>query len=84
MTGAQVKKIEFTQGDDNVIANTVYFNRDGKSFGVGVRKEVILAAGAFQSPRILELSGIGNPQILMPLDIPVVIRMLERIFRTIL
>ena len=73
MTGAQVKKIEFTQGDDKMIANTVYFTRDGKSFRVGVRKEVILAAGAFQSPNILELSGIGNPQILMPLDIPVVI-----------
>lgn len=73
MTGAQVKKIEFTRGDDNMIANTVCFNRDGKSSRVGVRKEVILAAGAFQSPKILELSGIGNPQILMPLDIPVVI-----------
>ena len=62
MTGAQVKEIEFTQGDDNMIANTVNFNRDGKSFRVEVRKEVILAAGAFQSPKILELSGISNPQ----------------------
>ena len=40
---------------------------------MGVRKEVILAAGTFQSPKILELSGIGNPQILEPLGIPVVI-----------
>lgn len=62
MTGAQVKEIEFTQGDDNMIANNVNFNRDGKSFRVEVRKEVILAAGAFQSPKILELSGISNPQ----------------------
>lgn len=73
MTGAQVEKIGFTREDGNVIANAVYFNREGKSFKLGVRKEVILAAGVFQSPKILELSGIGNPQILMPLDIPLVI-----------
>ncbi|CAD6584882.1 MAG: hypothetical protein ASARMPRED_001943 [Alectoria sarmentosa] len=73
MTGAQVERIEFTKGDGNMIADAVYFNHEGKSFRVGVRKEVILAAGTFQSPKILELSGIGNPQILMPLDIPVVI-----------
>ena len=36
-----------------------------------VRKEVILAAGTFQSPKILELSGIGNPKILTLLDITV-------------
>ena len=73
MTGAQVDKIEFTQADGSMIANIVYFNREGKSFRVRVGKEAILAAGAFQSPENLELSGIGNPQILMPLDIPVVI-----------
>ena len=73
MTGAQVEKIGFSEGDGNMIANSVYFNREGKSFRLGVRKEVILAAGVFQSPKILELSGIGNSQILMSLDIPVVI-----------
>ena len=73
LTGAQVEKIGFTGGEGNMIANAVDFNHEGKSFRLGVRKEVILAAGAFQSPKILELSGIGNPQILMPLNIPVVI-----------
>lgn len=47
MTGAQAEKVDFTEGDGNIIANAVYFNRKGKSFKVGVRKEVILAAGTF-------------------------------------
>ena len=33
--------------------------------------EVILAAGAAQTPQLLELSGIGNPDILQSLGIPV-------------
>lgn len=73
LTGAEVEKIEFIEGDGNMIANAVCFNHEGKSLKFGVRKEVILAAGTFQSPKILELSGIGNPQILTSLDIPVVI-----------
>ncbi|MGK9168981.1 GMC family oxidoreductase N-terminal domain-containing protein [Inquilinus limosus] len=35
------------------------------------RGEVILAAGAVQTPQLLELSGIGDPAILQPLGIPV-------------
>ena len=73
ITGAQVEKIGFAQGDGKMVAKAVHFNREGESLKVTVRKEVILAAGVFQSPKILELSGIGNPQILTPLDIPVVI-----------
>ena len=73
LTGAQVEKIDFTEGDGNKIANAVNFNCEGKTFRLEVRKEVILAAGTFQTPKILELSGIGNPQILTPLGIPVVI-----------
>ncbi|KAJ5894614.1 hypothetical protein N7495_006305 [Penicillium taxi] len=34
-------------------------------------KEVILSAGALKSPMLLELSGIGNPNILQKYDIPV-------------
>ena len=73
MTGVQVERIEFAEGNGKKWANGVCFNREGKSFRVSVRKEVILAAGTFQSPKILELSGIGDPQILKPLNIPVVI-----------
>jgi choline dehydrogenase-like flavoprotein len=36
------------------------------------RKEVILSAGSFQTPGLLELSGIGNATLLKKLGIPVV------------
>ncbi len=36
------------------------------------RREVILSAGALNSPQLLELSGIGDPRILASLGIPVV------------
>ncbi|KAF6752038.1 glucose oxidase [Ephemerocybe angulata] len=35
------------------------------------RREVILAAGAIQTPQLLQLSGVGDPALLQPLGIPV-------------
>ncbi|KAK7913785.1 GMC oxidoreductase [Apiospora marii] len=40
---------------------------------IGARKEVILSAGAINSPRILELSGIGGADLLQSLGIEVVV-----------
>jgi choline dehydrogenase-like flavoprotein len=39
----------------------VYFKHDNKEYRVATREEVIVSAGTFKSPQILELSGIGNP-----------------------
>ena len=39
---------------------------------VRARREVVLAAGAVQSPQLLELSGIGQPDLLREHDIPIV------------
>ncbi|KAH6616486.1 hypothetical protein C7974DRAFT_416615 [Boeremia exigua] len=39
---------------------------------VQARKEVILSAGSFQTPGLLELSGIGNATLLKSMGIPVV------------
>ena len=39
---------------------------------VEARKEIILSAGSFQTPGLLELSGIGNATLLQTLGIPIV------------
>ena len=73
LTGAVVEKIAFSEGDGEKKATAIHFTHAGNSLTVGIRKEVIIAAGTFQSPKILELSGIGNPNILRPLNIPIVV-----------
>ena len=45
-------------------ASGVSFQRHGSPDQVTAGREVILSAGAIQSPQILELSGIGNPDLL--------------------
>ena len=42
----------------------VAYRRGGQIVEAGVRREVILSAGAIGSPQILELSGVGRPAIL--------------------
>jgi len=39
---------------------------------VHARREVILSAGGINSPQLLELSGVGDRQVLAPLGVPVV------------
>ena len=56
-------------GERNV--NGVEYMRDGKTTRVRCNKEVILSAGAAQSPQLLELSGIGDPALLAQHGIPV-------------
>jgi choline dehydrogenase-like flavoprotein len=49
----------------------VWVRRAGVESYVGSRAEVIVAAGAVQSPHLLELSGIGRPDILQGVGIDV-------------
>ena len=49
----------------------VTYSQHGKEITVKANVEVIMAAGAVQTPQILELSGIGQPKLLQSLGIEV-------------
>jgi len=49
---------------DGNTAKGVAFTHNGKKHEVQVSKEVVLSAGVVQSPQLLELSGVGDPEIL--------------------
>jgi choline dehydrogenase-like flavoprotein len=49
---------------DGNTAMGVEFMHDGKRHSIEASKEVILSGGTVNSPQILELSGIGDPQVL--------------------
>ncbi len=52
-------------------ASAVEYQHDGKKLTVRANREVILSAGAINSPQLLMLSGIGNPDHLREFQIPV-------------
>lgn len=66
LTEVLAERIELQQLDGTWVAKGVRFldTVTGESFSVSAAKEVILCAGSIQSPQLLELSGIGNPDVL--------------------
>ncbi len=67
-TGAMVHKVVIEEGR----AVGVAFEQNGQQRVMKARREVILAAGAIQSPQLLELSGIGDGRRLQDLAVEVV------------
>jgi choline dehydrogenase len=57
MTGAHAERLLF----EGTRCVGVQVRRDGQSVGVRAAREVVLAAGAVNTPQLLELSGIGEP-----------------------
>ncbi|MCU7729558.1 GMC family oxidoreductase N-terminal domain-containing protein [Actinoplanes sp. KI2] len=51
----------------------VTYLRDGQTHTVGATQEVIVSAGAVQSPKLLMLSGIGDPEHLREVGVPVAV-----------
>ncbi|MDG9810114.1 GMC family oxidoreductase N-terminal domain-containing protein [Pseudomonas juntendi] len=48
----------------------VTYVHNGEQVSIKANAEVILCAGAIQSPQLLELSGIGQPQVLLAAGVP--------------
>jgi len=67
-TGAHATRIEFEERR----ARTVVYRQGGRDHRAAARREVIIAAGALQSPQILQLSGVGPPDLLRRFGIDVV------------
>jgi choline dehydrogenase-like flavoprotein len=66
LTEALAKEVvlEKNETGDGWIARGVRFAHGNGEHIVSVSREVILSAGAIKSPQILELSGVGNPNVL--------------------
>ncbi|MEO6565769.1 MAG: choline dehydrogenase [Casimicrobiaceae bacterium] len=67
-TGAQATRVLF----EGARAVGVEFRQGGALHTVHARHEVVLAAGALQSPQLLQLSGVGPASLLRQFGIPVV------------
>ena len=59
-----VQKLEIQRLDKGLVVAGVHALHAGKQVAYRARKETLLCAGAFHTPQILELSGIGDPDIL--------------------
>lgn len=67
LTEALVEHVELEKSPDGSwVAKGVRFTdtTTGASYSASASKEVIVCAGSIQSPQILELSGIGHPEVL--------------------
>ncbi|MFG1410170.1 GMC family oxidoreductase N-terminal domain-containing protein [Xanthobacter sp. VTT E-85241] len=67
ITHAHALKLEF----EGRRASGVRYRRGGKDLVARARGEILLTAGAVQSPQLLELSGIGHPDTLAAAGLPV-------------
>jgi len=68
MADAEVERLVL----DGSVVTGVEAMRKGKRVRVQARREVLVCAGALESPLLLERSGIGDPDILTAAGVPVV------------
>ncbi|KAJ5770973.1 aryl-alcohol dehydrogenase [Penicillium nucicola] len=78
LTETRAERIIFASEDKSNgqrIATGVQIAGVGGRKLVSARKEVILCAGSLQSPQLLEISGIGNAELLQKHNIPVIVNL---------
>lgn len=73
ITETTVRRIIFAPDAGKAWATCVEVLHGAQGITIQAKKEVVLAAGALQTPKVLELSGIGNKDRLARLEIPLVI-----------
>lgn len=69
---ALVTKVNFETGDGDPTTCSVNFMMNGTDYTINANDEVIVSGGAIGSPQILEISGIGDPELLASNQIDVV------------
>jgi choline dehydrogenase len=69
MTGARTEQLLL----DGTRAVGIRVRRRGRALDVHARREVFVAAGAVESPLLLERSGIGRPDVLATAGVPTVV-----------
>jgi choline dehydrogenase len=74
LSEALVSKINFEKNSSNNLKATgVSIIKDGATHTIKVNKEVVVCGGTINSPQILELSGIGSPNVLSKTGIEVLV-----------
>lgn len=73
LTEANVAKVILDQNAEIPTATGVTFLSNGKEFAVYAKREVVLSAGTMKTPQILELSGIGKPNLLKSVGLQCII-----------
>lgn len=63
--------VETVLTENGAATGVRYRGKDGMVHDAAVREEVIVSAGAFGSPKVLQLSGIGPEAVLAEHDIPI-------------
>jgi len=74
----QVAKINWVNSNLPLVASGVVFAPSGGGstrYTVSARREVIIAAGAIQTPALLQLSGIGDSSVLGPVGVTTLINL---------
>ena len=71
LTGHRVTSINWRNGT-SIVADGVTFQacRECEVHTATTKREVLLAAGSLQSPQLLELSGVGDPEVLAAAGVP--------------
>ncbi|KAI0375888.1 GMC oxidoreductase [Pilatotrama ljubarskyi] len=71
LVSAHVNRVLSASDDETgFVAEAVEFEYKGQVYTAHAKKEVILSTGTLKTPQLLELSGIGNPNVLRKIGIP--------------